>query len=186
MRLRWKDFEFPNKVFSEGDSTRSNYAKFIVEPFERGFGHTIGNSLRRILLSSLEGAAVTNVRIEGASHEVDVVFVIDEKIKVMVRQISFLGNDNIKAEELKAVMQTREGGELSWRPSRSISRSHSRTIRILSLAEQRLTVGSAKLRTLCLMSALGPGCVKTSTRSRRLEICSAFNPFRWETCWKLF
>ena len=49
--------------------SRSTYGKFIAEPFERGFGATIGNSLRRILLSSLEGSAVTQIKIRGAQHE---------------------------------------------------------------------------------------------------------------------
>ena len=51
------------------DSDGSQYGKFVIEPLERGFGQTIGNSLRRVLLSSLEGSAVTSVRIEGITHE---------------------------------------------------------------------------------------------------------------------
>src|SRR4029453_11424910 len=46
-----------------------NYAKFVAEPFETGYGHTIGNSLRRVLLSSLEGAAITSIKVDGAMHE---------------------------------------------------------------------------------------------------------------------
>ena len=51
------------------DSDGSIYGKFIIEPLERGYGTTVGNSLRRVLLSSLEGFAVTSVRIEGVTHE---------------------------------------------------------------------------------------------------------------------
>ncbi len=69
MRIRWRDFEVPNSVICEESTRTSQYGKFIVEPFERGFGVTVGNSLRRILLSSLEGAAVVNVKIEGVQHE---------------------------------------------------------------------------------------------------------------------
>jgi DNA-directed RNA polymerase subunit alpha len=69
MRIRWRNFELPSKVLPEKDSLTSEYGKFIVEPVERGFGHTIGNGLRRVLLSSIEGTAVTSVRIEGADHE---------------------------------------------------------------------------------------------------------------------
>ena len=69
MRIRWRGFELPTKVVCEEATRREKYAKFIVEPFERGFGTTIGNSLRRVLLSSLEGAAVTTVRIENVLHE---------------------------------------------------------------------------------------------------------------------
>ncbi len=69
MRIRWRDFEIPNSVICEEESRTSTYGKFIVEPFERGFGVTVGNSLRRILLSSLEGSAIVSAKIEGAQHE---------------------------------------------------------------------------------------------------------------------
>jgi len=69
MRIRWKDFELPTRVLLETETSSGLYGKFVIEPFERGFGTTIGNGLRRVLLSSIEGAAVTTVKIEGASHE---------------------------------------------------------------------------------------------------------------------
>jgi DNA-directed RNA polymerase subunit alpha len=69
MRIRWGDFELPTRVNVEKETYTDTYGKFFAEPFERGFGATIGNSLRRILLSSIEGSAVTSVRIEGVKHE---------------------------------------------------------------------------------------------------------------------
>lgn len=69
MRIRWREFEIPNSVVCEETTRTSEYGKFIVEPFERGIGVTVGNSLRRILLSSLEGSAVVSARIEGVQHE---------------------------------------------------------------------------------------------------------------------
>jgi DNA-directed RNA polymerase subunit alpha len=62
-------FELPNHLVSNEETATDTYAQFIAEPFERGYGHTIGNSLRRVLLSSLEGAAITSVRISGVQHE---------------------------------------------------------------------------------------------------------------------
>jgi len=59
----------PQKLETDQENLSDRYGKFIAEPFERGYGHTIGHSLRRILLSSLEGAAVTSVKIKGAHHE---------------------------------------------------------------------------------------------------------------------
>ena len=56
-------FELPNRLVKDEDTATDTYARFTAEPFEQGFGHTIGNSLRRVLLSSLEGAAITSVRI---------------------------------------------------------------------------------------------------------------------------
>jgi len=69
MRIRWRGFELPTKVVCDEASRTDRYGRFIVEPFERGFGTTIGNSLRRVLLSSLEGAAITSVRFEKVLHE---------------------------------------------------------------------------------------------------------------------
>jgi DNA-directed RNA polymerase subunit alpha len=69
MRIRWRGLELPTQVVRDETISTDTYARLMVEPFERGFGTTVGNSLRRILLSSLEGAAVTRVRIAGANHE---------------------------------------------------------------------------------------------------------------------
>jgi DNA-directed RNA polymerase subunit alpha len=69
MRMRWRGLELPTKFEVDHAIGSETYGKFIVEPFERGFGTTIGNSLRRTLLSSLEGAAPVAVRIAGAEHE---------------------------------------------------------------------------------------------------------------------
>lgn len=69
MRIRWRNFELPNKVEADEDSLTEEYGRFSIEPFEKGFGHTIGNGLRRVLLSSIEGTAVTRVRIDGVDHE---------------------------------------------------------------------------------------------------------------------
>ena len=59
----------PKRLTKEESTATDTYAKFVAEPFETGYGHTIGNSLRRVLLSSLEGAAITSVKIDGAMHE---------------------------------------------------------------------------------------------------------------------
>lgn len=69
MRIRWRGLELPSLVTCDQKSLTSTYGKFVAEPFERGFGVTIGNSLRRVLLSSLEGSAVTQVKLHGAQHE---------------------------------------------------------------------------------------------------------------------
>jgi DNA-directed RNA polymerase subunit alpha len=69
MRIRWRDFELPSAVVHQKDSATDRFGKFVIEPFERGFGHTIGNGLRRVLLGSIEGTAVTAVEIDGVEHE---------------------------------------------------------------------------------------------------------------------
>jgi DNA-directed RNA polymerase subunit alpha len=69
MRIRWRNLELPSRVVPEKETMTATYGKFVIEPFERGFGHTIANSLRRILLSSLEGSAATRAKIHGVQHE---------------------------------------------------------------------------------------------------------------------
>jgi DNA-directed RNA polymerase subunit alpha len=69
MPKRLGKFELPNKLTKVEEGSTATYAKFIAEPFEAGYGHTIGNSLRRVLLSSIEGAAIASIKIEGVNHE---------------------------------------------------------------------------------------------------------------------
>lgn len=69
MKSLLKGFKRPNKIEFQHDEVNANYGKFIAEPFEKGYGITVGNSLRRVLLSSIEGTAITAVKIEGVSHE---------------------------------------------------------------------------------------------------------------------
>jgi DNA-directed RNA polymerase subunit alpha len=69
MRIRWRNLELPTKVVADSATRTDTYAKFTAEPFERGYGVTVGNGLRRVLLSSIEGSAVTSVKIQGVKHE---------------------------------------------------------------------------------------------------------------------
>src|SRR5688572_6974824 len=69
MPVRLGRFEMPKRLTKEDATATETYAKFVAEPFETGYGHTIGNSLRRVLLSSLEGAAITSIKVDGAMHE---------------------------------------------------------------------------------------------------------------------
>jgi DNA-directed RNA polymerase subunit alpha len=69
MRVRWRGMELPSRVITDPKFKSDTFGRFFIEPFERGFGTTVGNGLRRVLLSSLEGAAVTAIKIKGASHE---------------------------------------------------------------------------------------------------------------------
>src|ERR1700674_3387208 len=65
----WKGFQKPKRLASELESLTEKYGRFSAQPFERGWGTTVGNALRRVLLSSIEGAAITAVKIEGVLHE---------------------------------------------------------------------------------------------------------------------
>ncbi len=90
MHIRWRGLELPSLVNCETETLTSTYGKFYAEPFERGFGATIGNSLRRILLSSLEGSAVTQIKIRGAQHEFTTVPGVVEDLTDLVLNVKSL------------------------------------------------------------------------------------------------
>ncbi len=69
MRVTWRGLELPTRVERDSSVSTDKYGRFFIEPFERGFGTTVGNSLRRVLLSSPEGSAVTSIKIAGVDHE---------------------------------------------------------------------------------------------------------------------
>lgn len=78
--MDFKPLKMPRELLAEKETQSETYGRFVAEPFERGFGTTIGNSLRRILLSSVQGAAVTAIRIEGKNHEFDTIEGVKEDI----------------------------------------------------------------------------------------------------------
>ncbi|HEX4147964.1 MAG TPA: DNA-directed RNA polymerase subunit alpha, partial [Pirellulales bacterium] len=90
MRIRWRGLELPSLVTCEQKSLSSTYGKFVAEPFERGFGVTVGNSLRRILLSSLEGSAITQVKMHGAQHEFTTIPGVVEDVTEIILNVKSL------------------------------------------------------------------------------------------------
>jgi len=90
MRMTWRGLELPTRVELDKQVSTDRYGLFRVEPFEHGFGTTIGNSLRRVLLSSLEGAAVTNIKIGGADHEFTSLTGVKEDVTEIVLNVKSL------------------------------------------------------------------------------------------------
>lgn len=90
MHIRWRGLELPSVVECDQESLSSTYGKFVAEPFERGFGTTVGNGLRRILLSSLEGSAVTQIKIHNAQHEFTTVPGVLEDVTDIVLNVKSL------------------------------------------------------------------------------------------------
>jgi len=106
MRIRWRGLELPTRVVCEKETLTESYGKYVIEPFERGFGTTVGNSLRRVLLSSLEGAAPTSLRIEGVQHEFTTVPGVVEDVAEIIlnvkRVVLRLDSDEVKTFKLEA------------------------------------------------------------------------------------
>src|SRR5437660_2689121 len=105
MPVRYGRFEMPKTLSKEEKGATETYAKFVAEPFEAGYGHTVGNSLRRVLLSSLEGAAITAVKIAGAQHEFATLPSVVEDVTDIVL--------NLKKVRFKADGQDHEPKKLS-------------------------------------------------------------------------
>ena len=90
MRVTWRGLELPTRVERDTVVSSEKYGRFFIEPFERGFGTTIGNSLRRILLSSLEGSAVTSIKIAGIDHEFSSISGVMEDVTEIVLNVKSL------------------------------------------------------------------------------------------------
>ncbi len=90
MHIRWRGLELPSSVTPDAKTLTGTYGKFVAEPFERGFGTTVGNSLRRVLLSSLEGSAVTQIKVGSALHEFSTVKGVLEDVTDIVLAVKSL------------------------------------------------------------------------------------------------
>ena len=113
MPVRYGRFEMPKTLIKDEDGATDTYAKFVAEPFEAGYGHTVGNSLRRVLLSSLEGAAITAVKITGAQHEFATLPGVVEDVTDIVlnlKKVKFKAEDH---EPKKLSLSVNKEGEVS-------------------------------------------------------------------------
>jgi len=117
MRIRWRGLELPSRVVCDYSTLSDTYGKFVAEPFERGFGTTVGNSLRRVLLSSLEGSAVTRVKIQGVQHEITTIPGVVEDVTDIVLNVKSLVVKN-NSDQTKTIRISSTSGASS-RPRRS-------------------------------------------------------------------
>ena len=107
--MKWKPLTTPKEIVSDQSSATDNYSRFIIEPLERGYGVTLGNSLRRVLLSSIQGAAVVSMRITGCLHEFSTIPGVYEDVTNMVlnvkKIIPRLHGDGTRTLRLKATQK---------------------------------------------------------------------------------
>ncbi len=113
MRIRWRGLELPSQVIVERESLTPTHGKFSAEPFERGFGVTIGNSLRRILLSSLEGSAVTQLKLHGAQHEFTTIPGVVEDVTDIVLNVKSLVVKNHSQQTRVIRIEKRQSGVIT-------------------------------------------------------------------------
>ncbi len=113
MPKRIGKFELPNRLVKVEEGSSATYATFHAEPFEAGYGHTIGNSLRRVLLSSIEGAAISSIKIEGVSHEFQSVEGIVEDVTDIVLNLKKVLLVCHKREGVKLMINTNRSGAIT-------------------------------------------------------------------------
>lgn len=106
--MKWKNLQMPKEVAREESDDPQFFARFVMEPLERGFGNTIGNALRRVLLSSLQGSAVVSMRIEGVQHEFSSIPGVYEDVTDIVLNVKKLWV-KMDADEMKTITLECEG-----------------------------------------------------------------------------
>ena len=113
MPKRLGKFEIPSKLTKVEEGSTSTYAKFIAEPFEAGYGHTVGNSLRRILLSSIEGSAISSIKIEGVNHEFQSVDGVVEDVTDIVLNLKKILIVSEKREPVRLSLKVNKEGAVT-------------------------------------------------------------------------
>src|SRR5438045_2145411 len=113
MPVRLGRFEMPKRLTKEENTATETYAKFIAEPFETGYGHTVGNSLRRVLLSSLEGAAITSIKVDGAMHEFATVDGVVEDVTDIVLNLKKILFKSHNREAQTLLLSVNKEGEVT-------------------------------------------------------------------------
>jgi DNA-directed RNA polymerase subunit alpha len=127
MRVRWRGLELPSRVQTDRATLTDTYGKFHAEPFERGFGMTIGNSLRRILLSSLEGSAITKIKIHDVQHEISTITGVVEDVTDIILNVKSLVVKNLSDQPKVIRIQKHEAG-----PVRGVDVQHDEMVQIIN------------------------------------------------------
>jgi len=113
MPVRLGRFELPKRLAKDESTATETYARFIAEPFETGYGHTIGNSLRRVLLSSLAGAAITSIKIDGAMHEFTTVDGVADDVTDIVLNLKKVRFKSQSRETQTLLLSVNKEGEVT-------------------------------------------------------------------------
>ncbi len=113
MAKRLGKFELPKRLVKDEGSASDTYAKYVAEPFETGFGHTIGNSLRRVLLSSIEGVAISSIRIEGVDHEFQSVDGVVEDVTDIVLNLKKIKLTSAGRENKRLMIDVEKSGAIT-------------------------------------------------------------------------
>jgi DNA-directed RNA polymerase subunit alpha len=111
--MKWKSIQMPKELVIDQSVTDKNHGRFVIEPLERGFGHTLGNAMRRVLLSSIQGAAFTALKSDGVQHEFSTIPGVYEDVTNIVLNVKRV-NIKLLGDETKTVtLDVKAKGEYS-------------------------------------------------------------------------
>ena len=179
MYQNWRDLIKPREVAIDLRSKTETYAKFVCEPLERGFGHTLGNALRRILLSSIMGAAITKIKIDGALHEFTSLPDVKEDVTDIILNLKEL-RLKLRGEDSRTVVIDVEGPKVVT----AADISSSTAVEILNPDHVIATVGENGRLRMELTVAMGRGYVQADENKSEedeigmIPIDSLFSPIR--------
>lgn len=196
MSVKYGKFEMPQGIIVDQDVPDSNFARYIAEPFERGFGHTIGNSLRRMMLSSLEAPAIISVRIEGIPHEYMAIEGIAEDMTNIILNLKAALLRKLPTDEVANARETRMLTKVVEVTQEDLDRNKGQYVVTLGDVVQEgyfevvnpelplFSVSKPMRRQIDLRVAFGRGYVPSERHSIRdktsdeILIDSAFSPVR--------
>ena len=176
----WRELIRPRRLDVEEDSLTSTYGRFYCEPLERGFGTTLGNALRRVLLSSLQGAAITNIRIDGVLHEFSTIPGVMEDVATVVLNLKDV-RVRMNAEGPKTIRLRKSGAGIVTAGDFA---SDDQTVEIMNPEHKICTLGPDSELELEATVGLGKGYVladKNKTEEMpigTIPIDSVFSPIR--------
>jgi DNA-directed RNA polymerase subunit alpha len=179
IQKNWRELIKPKRLAVDQASLTEYYGKFTAEPLERGFGHTLGNALRRVLLSSLRGAAITSVRIEGVSHEFSTVPGVVEDVTNIILNLKEI-KLKVFSDEPKEMRIKAEGEG----PVNAGQIEHDPSVEILNPELQIATLGPDGLLDMTLNVEVGKGFVPSERNKDEdmpigvIPIDSIFTPIR--------
>jgi len=179
MGVKLRNFEMPKKLNLEESSSIPTYGKFIAEPFERGYGMTIGNSLRRVLISSIEGTAVTSIKIEGVQHEFSTIKGVTDDVSQIIL--------NIKQLILRSHFKTPKAMRLDISKKGDICASDIKTDETVEILNPKLRIATVTKKTdvkIELEVARGRGYVPAERNKKEdaplgtIPVDSIFSPVK--------
>jgi len=174
MYKNWRDLIKPKRLQVDADSLSDTFGKFMAEPFERGFGTTLGNSLRRVLLSSLQGAAITSVRIKGVLHEFSNIPGVTEDVTDIILNLKGVllklhGSDSRNIRIVKKGAGIITAGDI-------ITDSH---VDVLNPDHHILTCGKDADIEMDMVVAMGKGYVPAErNRDEKAPVGTLFSPIK--------